>query len=77
MNNLFNEQLFKKYPDNIEITENQLDHLILWNKKLENRALIAETPNYHYFEKIFLNKLLSYDSFTDVLRDNIPRDRSI
>lgn len=70
MNNLFNEQLFNKYLNDIEISQNQLDLLNLWNQKLTNGELIAETSNYHYFEKVFLNKLLGYDTFTDILTDD-------
>jgi len=70
MNNLFNEQLFNKYLNDIEISQNQLDLLNLWNQKLTNGELIAETSNYHYFEKVFLNKLLGYDTFTDILADD-------
>ena len=70
MNNLFNEQLFKKYLDDIEITEEQQDFLSLWNQKLGNGELIPETPNYHHFENIFLNNLLGYDSITDILTDD-------
>lgn len=70
MNNLFNKQLFNKYLNDIEISQNQLDHLTLWNQKLHNGELIAETSNYHHFENIFLNKLLGYDSLTDILADD-------
>lgn len=70
MNNLFNEQLFNKYLNDIEISQNQLDLLNLWNQKLTNGELIVETSNYHYFEKVFLNKLLGYDTFTDILADD-------
>ena len=70
MNNLFNDQLFNKYLNKIQITQEQKDNITLWNQKLNNGELIAETSNYHYFEKIFLNSLLCYDSFTDVLADD-------
>lgn len=70
MNNLFNKQLFEKYLDEVEITEEQIDYLHLWKNKLDDGELIAETSNYHYFEKVFLNSLLGYDSFTDVLADD-------
>lgn len=70
MNNLFNTQLFEKYLSNIQITEEQINHLKLWNRKLENNELISETSNYHYFEKVFLNVLFGYDSFTDILTDD-------
>ena len=45
MNNLFNTQLFEKYLSNIQITEEQINHLKLWNRKLENNELISETSN--------------------------------
>lgn len=69
MNNLFNEQLFSKYLKDIEITEEQKDNLNLWNRKLNNGELIAETSNYHYFEKVFLNSLFGYN-ITDILADD-------
>ena len=70
MNNLFNKQLFNKHLKKIQITQEQKDNITLWNQMLENGELIAETSNYHYFEKVFLNTLLGYDSFTDILADD-------
>ena len=70
MNNLFNKQLFERYLTDIKITEEQRNHLELWNSKLDAGELIAETSNYHYFEKVFLNVLFGYDSFTDILADD-------
>lgn len=66
-NNLFNEQLLKKYSNKIEITDKESDIIDKWNIKLEKGDLKKEISGYRVFANKILTDLLRYDPDEDIL----------